>query len=76
MEIAAVYPTPRQIEPNEANECLIWVKDTTPSALQPPTCLISSNVSTALGSIDNSISGLGIGLYLVKELVTRQTAMY
>ncbi len=57
-------------KPDEANECLIWVKD---SGLGIPAADLPHIFERFHRSsvIDNSISGLGIGLYLVKELVTR-----
>ncbi|HVB25256.1 MAG TPA: ATP-binding protein [Ktedonobacteraceae bacterium] len=61
------------VEPNQsdaANECLIWVKDAgigIPAADLP---LIFKRFHRS-SHVDSSISGLGIGLYLVKELITR-----
>jgi PAS domain S-box-containing protein len=56
----------------EPNECLIWVKDAglgIPAA-DLPHIFKRFHRSNA---VDRSISGLGIGLYLVKELVTRHS---
>ena len=54
----------------EPNECLIWVKDhgTGIPPADMPHIFKRFHRSSA---VDSSISGLGIGLYLVKDLVTR-----
>jgi PAS domain S-box-containing protein len=57
---------------SEPNECLIWVKDAglgIPAA-DLPDIFKRFHRSNA---VDRSVSGLGIGLYLVKELVTRHS---
>ena len=70
IEVGLRYPNTATDKPDEANECLIWVKDT---GLGIPAADLSHIFERfhRSSSIDNSISGLGIGLYLVKELVTR-----
>ncbi|MEO8971405.1 MAG: ATP-binding protein [Ktedonobacteraceae bacterium] len=70
IEVGLRYNQPDLDKPDEANECLIWVKDAglgIPAADLPHIFKRFHRSS----SVDNSISGLGIGLYLVKELVTR-----
>lgn len=70
IEVGLRYSNTASDKPNEANECLIWVKDIglgIPAADLPHIFERFHRSS----NIDNSISGLGIGLYLVKELVTR-----
>lgn len=70
IEVGLRYHKTEPAQPDEANECLIWVKDTglgIPAADLPHIFKRFHRSS----SVDSSISGLGIGLYLVKELVTR-----
>lgn len=70
IEVGLRYHSVESNKPDAANECLIWVKDTglgIPAADLPHIF----NRFHRSSSIDSSISGLGIGLYLVKELVTR-----
>ena len=70
IEVGLRYNRTEPEKPDEANECLIWVKDTglgIPAADLPHIFKRFHRSS----SVDSSISGLGIGLYLVKELVTR-----
>ena len=70
IEVGLRYITPEPGKVNGANECLIWVKD---SGLGIPEADISRIFERfhRSSNVDRSISGLGIGLYLVKELVTR-----
>ena len=70
IEVGLRYTIKESTIPDAANECLIWVKDTglgIPAADLPHIFKRFHRSS----SVDSSISGLGIGLYLVKELVTR-----
>lgn len=70
IEVGLHYPRTGPNKPDDTNECLIWVKDTglgIPAADLPHIFERFHRSST----VDRSISGLGIGLYLVKELVTR-----
>lgn len=56
--------------PTEANEALIWVKDQGVGIAANELSHIFERFHRA-SNFDRSISGLGIGLYLVNELVTR-----
>jgi signal transduction histidine kinase len=72
IEVGLRYANTESNMSDEANECLIWVKDAGIgiSAADLPHIFKRFHRSSA---IDSSISGLGIGLYLVKELVTRHS---
>lgn len=70
IEVGLRYPTTASDKSDAANECLIWVKDTGLGIPAADLAHIFERFHRS-SSIDTSISGLGIGLYLVKELVTR-----
>ncbi len=59
-----------QRTPENADEALIWVRDRGIGIPKNEVHLIFQLFHRA-GNLNNSMSGLGVGLYLVKEMVTR-----